>query len=167
MSHSKSLGCPNRIFTPTSNYWGTQTKPCRTPEKSICRSKKKKRSQNEWERKKNDCLTLEIPCLHWVFKEKNEKTMNFTREEDLFFSRFRACFQFYEFRWNYRIGHLHLPKTQSTASALNLSLGSAYFNFPRYVRMNGGGEGNRTPVRRLLRRAFSGCRQLKEFPQLA
>ena len=130
MSYSISLGCPNRIFNSMSYFWGTQTKPCRTPKKVICHSKKKKRFQNEWERKKNDCLTLEIPCLHWVIKEKNEKTMNFTREENLFFSRFRAWFQFYKFRWNYKIDHLHLPKTQSTASTSNLVLGSAYFNFP-------------------------------------
>ena len=41
----------------------------------------------------------------------------------------------------------------------------ALLNCPIYMGLSGGGEGNRTPVRKPIRRNFSGCRPSFAFPR--
>jgi len=49
--------------------------------------------------------------------------------------------------------------------ASNASLSGLFFNFSLDVKLCGGGEGNRTPVRKPIHTNFSGCRLLFKFPE--
>ena len=47
----------------------------------------------------------------------------------------------------------------------NCWLSGLFCNFSRYVKLSGGGEGSRTPVRKPVHTNFSGCRMLFKIPQ--
>ena len=49
--------------------------------------------------------------------------------------------------------------------ASKASPGGLFCNFSRYVKLCGGGEGSRTPVRKPIHTNFSGCRTLFKFPE--
>ena len=57
-------------------------------------------------------------------------------------------------RHNKQISHL----------ASKASLSGLFCNFSRYVKLCGGGEGSRTPVRKPIHTNFSGCRTLFKIP---